>query len=66
MSNVLVSKPQGGASLDVAAGGSIRLGANVTLTVVGTNVILTGLPTTNPGVAGALWTNSGVLTRSTG
>jgi hypothetical protein len=66
MSNVLVSKPQGGATLDVAAGGAIRLGANVALTVSGTNVILTGLPTSDPAVAGALWTNSGVLTRSAG
>ncbi len=66
MSNVKVSLPQGGDSLDVASGGSVKLGANVTLTVSGTNVILNGLPTTNPNVAGALWTNSGVLTRSTG
>ena len=66
MSNVLVHHPQGGASLQVDNGGTIRLGANVTLTVSGTNVILNGLPTSNPAVAGALWTNSGVLTRSAG
>lgn len=66
MSNVKVSLPQGGESLDISAGGSVKLGANVTLTVSGTNVILNGLPTSNPGVAGALWTNSGVLTRSAG
>jgi hypothetical protein len=66
MSNVLVSLPQGGASLDISAGGSVKLGAAVTLTVSGNNVILNGLPTSNPAVAGALWTNSGVLTRSTG
>jgi len=66
MSNVLVSLPQGGASLDISAGGSVKLGAAVTLTVSGNNVILNGLPTANPNVAGALWTNSGVLTRSTG
>jgi hypothetical protein len=66
MSNVKVSLPQGGESLDLTTGASIKLGANVTLTVSGTNVILNGLPTSNPAVAGALWTNSGVLTRSTG
>lgn len=66
MSNTKVSLPQGGDSLSVAAGGSITLGTGVTLTVSGTNVIITGLPTSNPNVAGALWTNSGVLTRSTG
>lgn len=66
MSNVKVSLPQGGESLDISSGGSVKLGANVTLTVSGTNVILNGLPTSNPAVAGALWTNSGVLTRSTG
>jgi len=66
MSNVKVSLPQGGDSLAVATGGSITLGTGVTLTVSGTNVILNGLPTSNPAVAGALWVNSGVLTRSTG
>lgn len=66
MSNVLVHQPQGGASLNVDSGGSIRLGAGVTLTVNGSNVILNGLPTADPLVAGALWTNAGVLTRSAG
>ncbi len=36
-----------------------------TLTVSGT-VILSGLPTANPNVAGAIWSNSGVLTVSAG
>jgi hypothetical protein len=36
-----------------------------TLTVSGT-VILSGLPTSNPAVAGAIWSNSGVLTVSAG
>jgi hypothetical protein len=35
------------------------------LTVAGT-VILSGLPTSNPGVAGQLWSNAGVLTVSAG
>jgi hypothetical protein len=35
------------------------------LTATGT-VILSGLPTANPNVAGAIWSNSGVLTVSAG
>lgn len=66
MANVLVSFPQGGDRMVVANGGRITLGANVAFTVNGTNVIVTGLPTSNPAVAGALWSNSGVLTLSAG
>lgn len=66
MAQVLVTKPQGGASLDVASGGAINLGASVALTVSGTNVIITGLPTSDPAVAGALYSNAGVLTLSAG
>lgn len=66
MANVKVSKPQGGESLDVADGGAINLGADVSLTVDGTNVIITGLPTSDPSVAGALYSDSGVLTISAG
>jgi len=36
-----------------------------TLTVSGT-VILSGLPTSNPNVAGAVWSNAGVLSLSAG
>lgn len=36
-----------------------------TATVTGT-VILSGLPTEDPNVAGALWSNSGVVTVSAG
>ncbi len=57
---------QGGDTQVVADGGSIELGASVTLTVSGTNVIITGLPTSDPSVAGALYTNSLVLTLSAG
>lgn len=35
------------------------------LTATGT-VILSGLPTSDPSVAGAIWSNSGVLTVSAG
>lgn len=44
-------------------------GANATmanLTASGTRIILSNLPTTNPNVAGALWSNSGVVTVSAG
>ena len=44
----------------------MELGANVALSVDGTNVIITGLPTSDPSVAGALYSNAGVLTLSDG
>ena len=65
MAQVLVTKPQGGDSLDVADGGAINLGS-VVLTVDGANVVITGLPTSDPSVAGALWSDTGVLTISAG
>ena len=65
MANVKVSLPQGGDSLDVADGGSVVLG-DVVLTVSGANVIITGLPTADPAVAGALYSDAGVLTVSAG
>lgn len=65
MANVKVSLPQGGDSLDVASGGNITLGS-IVLTVSGANVIITGLPTSDPAVAGALYSNSNVLTVSAG
>lgn len=57
MSNVSVSREQGGNVLNL---GSVKL------TVSGANVIITGLPTSDPSVAGALWSNSGVVTVSAG
>lgn len=57
MSNVSVSRPQGGNSLVIGG---------ITLTVSGSNVIITGLPTSDPAVAGALWSNLGVVTVSAG
>lgn len=62
--NTKVYIEQGGEKLVVKDGGSVDLGANVTLTVNGTNIVITGLPTTNPG-AGALYANSNVLTLGT-
>jgi len=74
MANVKVHFPQGGNSLrvedggriDVQDGGAVDLGASVTLAVSGANVTITGLPTSDPSVAGALWVNTGVLTVSAG
>jgi len=41
---------------------------NISITYDGTNsvIILSDLPTSNPGVAGQIWSNSGVLTVSAG
>lgn len=56
----------GGDDIEIADGGTLSLGASVTLAVSGANVVITGLPTSDPSVAGALWSNSGVLTLSAG
>lgn len=64
--NTKVHIEQDGEKLVVEDGGSVDLGANVTLTVNGTNVVITGLPTTDPAVAGALYSNTNVLTLSAG
>lgn len=64
--NTKVHVEQGGEKQVIADGGSLDLGVNVTITVTGTNVVITGLPTTDPAVAGALYSNSGVLTLSAG
>ena len=64
--NTKVYLDNGGDRMALKDGASITFGTGITFSVSGTNLILTGLPTSNPAVAGALWTNSGVLTRSTG
>jgi hypothetical protein len=64
--NTKVYVEQGGQTQVIADGGSLELGANVALTVSGTNVVITGLPTSDPSVAGALYSDSGVLTLSAG
>lgn len=64
--NSKVYQPQNGNALVVEDSGEIDLGANVVLSVSGTNVLLVGLPTTDPHVVGALWVNSHVLTVSAG
>ena len=65
MAQVKVYTPQGGESLNVEDGGAIVLG-DITLTVAGTDVVITGLPTSDPSVTGALYSDSGVLTVSAG
>lgn len=53
-----------GTVTNVATYGTSATVAN--LTASGTRIILSGLPTANPNVAGALWSNSGVVTVSAG
>jgi len=57
MANVDVSINQGGTVLTLGS---------ITLTVNGSNLIIAGLPTSDPTVAGALWSNAGVVTVSAG
>jgi hypothetical protein len=49
-------------SITANAGGDIGLtaGGNITLDATG-NVIITGIPTSNPGVTGALWSDGGTV-----
>lgn len=54
--NTEVYKKEGGAELVVAAGGKITV-------QTGGAIIL---PTADPGIAGALWNNSGTVTVSAG
>jgi hypothetical protein len=46
-------------------GGTLTVGG-IAFTTDGTNIIVTGLPTADPHVVGALWANSAVLTVSAG
>ena len=50
-----------------ASTGTVTVGSTYgeNMVVTGT-VILSGIPTANPNVAGAVWSNSGVLTLSAG
>lgn len=61
-----VYKENGGDRQTVAVGGSIKIGNAVFTADSAGRVIVTGLPTTNPNVAGALYSNGGVLTLSAG
>ncbi|MCR6498421.1 hypothetical protein MUO32_05185 [Shinella sp. CPCC 101442] len=57
---------QGGNRQTIAPGGSLKVGNAIFTVDANSRVIVTGLPTANPNVAGALWSNSGVLTLSAG
>jgi hypothetical protein len=61
-----VYKEQGGNRQTVAPGGSLKVGNAIFTANAAGQVIVTGLPTANPNVAGALYSNSGVLTISAG
>ena len=56
----------GGDSLVVEPGGTITIGGVVISCDASGNVIFTGLPTSDPSVAGALWNSTGTLTVSAG
>lgn len=64
--NTKIYTRQGGSQRVYADGAKIELGANVALTITGTNVIITGLPTADPTVAGALYVDTGALKVSAG
>lgn len=59
-----VYKEQGGDRETVVAGGSIKIGNAIFTANAAGLVIVTGLPTSDPAVAGALWNNADVLTIS--
>jgi hypothetical protein len=61
-----VYREVGGDALVIVAGGKIVIGGVTFAVDDDGQMVLTGLPTTDPGVAGALYSNSGVLTVSAG
>lgn len=64
--NTKIYKDQGGSREIVLPGAVLRWG-NVTFSIAADgNVIVTGLPTTEPVAVGALYSNNGVLTISNG
>ena len=64
--NAKVQRTSGGDKLEVAVGGSLVVGDVTITTDASGNLIFTGLPTADPTVAGALWSNAGVVTVSAG
>lgn len=64
--NTKVHRKPGGDELVVDRGGKLTLGAAAITIDANGRAIVTGLPTADPGVAGALYTNAGVLTVSAG
>ena len=61
-----VYKESGGDRQTIVAGGSLKIGNAVFTVNAAGQVIVTGLPVANPNVAGALYSNAGVLTISAG
>lgn len=56
----------GGERMAVDPGGSVKIGTLVFTVAADGNVIVTGLPTSEPAAVGALYSNAGVLTLSNG
>ena len=64
--NTKIYRKPGGNEMVVDKGGKLTLGnAAITINAAGQS-LLTGFPTADPHVAGALWANAGVLTVSAG
>lgn len=64
--NTKVYRKPGGDEMVVDKGGKLTLGnASIIINAAGL-AIVAGLPTADPTVAGALWSNAGVITVSTG
>lgn len=53
-------------NINLEQGGDVLNLGDVKLTWDGTNLVITGLPTSDPSSAGALYSNSGVVTVSAG
>ncbi|HLP66763.1 MAG TPA: hypothetical protein VK181_04515 [Rhizobium sp.] len=64
--NTKIYTRQGGSERVYEDGAKVELGATVSLTIAGTNVLITGLPTADPTVAGALYVDLGALKVSAG
>jgi len=56
----------GGDRQTIDPGGSLKVGEVVFTVNTAGHVIVSGIPTADPHVVGALWSNSGVLTVSAG
>lgn len=61
-----VQMTAGGNKLEIATNGSLVIGDVTITTDASGNLIFTGLPTADPSVAGALYSNAGVVTVSAG
>lgn len=61
-----VHRDLGGDQLTVEPGGAIKIGNAVFSVNAAGKLLVTGLPTADPLVAGQLWSNGGVLTVSAG